>query len=505
MARDEGGFDLWTWLVERPRRQPAAPREEHPPDQTTRPAARPRPAAGEQLAFFRDLARERGGVCLSRKYVNESAPLRWRCAEGHAWAARPESIRRGTWCAICSRRRAHAATQSRTLARVQAIALRRRGRCLSTEYAEGQTKLRWRCAKGHEWEATPSAIVQGRWCPRCAVRGPRPPTIRDLRALARERGGECISRSYRSSTEPLLWRCAAGHEWSALPKAVRRGTWCWRCDPGLRRTLAEVQAMAAAHGGVCLSQKFFGVLKFHRFRCRLGHEFSLRPADLQQDTWCSRCRKTPPLDTERLRLAAARHGGELLKVANRGPRVERVHLACRAGHRWWTSPQHLLAGCWCGECYNAARSEKNRARLSILDMQEIAAARGGECLSEFYVNNATRLRWRCNAGHEWDALPSAVRQRSWCPICSKARPGSIDGMRVIAAEHGGQCLSREYLGHQDRLEFLCARGHLFATSGTAVKTGVWCPTCDPKFARAAHTAHPPRELPRRRRRPPAEA
>lgn len=505
MARDEDSFDLWTWLMEDPqgsasvRRRRTSAADEPPPGRRASPLA---PA--EALAIYRSMARLRGGALLSRTYVGRRKPMRWRCAEGHEWTATVASVSRGAWCRSCGRRRAEEPTRARTLARVQALARERGGECLSTEYKVGRTRLRFRCAKGHEWEALPSAITWGTWCDRCAVRGPRRATIRDMRALAEKRGGECLSRSYRGATEPLKWRCAAGHEWSAPPKSVRRGTWCSRCDPGLRKTLADVQAMAAALGGECLSPVYTGVLKKHQFRCQLGHVFKLLPSALQQGQWCSRCRKTPPLDTERLRLAAARHGGELLAIARDGPRVDRVHLACRAGHRFWASPQHLLAGTWCRECYLAARKGKSHPQLSILDMQELAASRGGECLSEFYANNYTRLRWRCNAGHEWDALPSQVRQRTWCPICSKARPGSIEGMRVIAAEHGGQCLSREYLGVQDRLEFCCARGHRFTTTGAAVKTGVWCPTCDPRFARAA-AALAPRELPRRRRPPPAVA
>jgi hypothetical protein len=38
-----------------------------------------------------------------------------------------------------------------------------------------------------------------------------------------------------------------------------------------------------------------------------------------------------------------------------------------------------------------------------------------------------KLRWRCHAGHEWDAAPAQVKHSSWCPIGAKRYPGSIDG------------------------------------------------------------------------------
>ena len=40
---------------------------------------------------------------------------------------------------------------------------------MSEAYTNSETKLRWACAEGHEWEATPSSIKNGeRWCPKCS-------------------------------------------------------------------------------------------------------------------------------------------------------------------------------------------------------------------------------------------------------------------------------------------------------------------------------------------------
>ena len=44
---------------------------------------------------------------------------------------------------------------------------------------------------------------------------------------------------------------------------------------------------------------------------------------------------------------------------------------------------------------------------SIAAMQLMAQEHGGDCLSTFYVNNNTKLRWRCAKGHEWEAILAA--------------------------------------------------------------------------------------------------
>jgi nucleoside-diphosphate-sugar epimerase len=55
-----------------------------------------------------------------------------------------------------------------TIEDMRELARMRGGECLSTEVGDGRAKLRWRCAFGHEWEATPLLHKVGHWCPECA-------------------------------------------------------------------------------------------------------------------------------------------------------------------------------------------------------------------------------------------------------------------------------------------------------------------------------------------------
>ena len=60
-----------------------------------------------------------------------------------------------------------------------------------------------------------------------------------------------------------------------------------------------------------------------------------------------------------------------------------------------------------------------RRRLTITDMRKIAALKGGQCLSEKYVNNSTNLVWKCADGHQWEAKPgNIISRKSWCPFCA---------------------------------------------------------------------------------------
>src|SRR6266516_4169149 len=100
-----------------------------------------------------------------------------------------------------------------TLDNAFAIAKERGEICVSTEYINTSTPMRWKCANSHEWTATLNNIKYGkRWCPHCA--GNRPLTIENAKQLACNRNGTCLSKYFTNSRSALLWKCAEGHLWT---------------------------------------------------------------------------------------------------------------------------------------------------------------------------------------------------------------------------------------------------------------------------------------------------
>jgi len=65
-------------------------------------------------------------------------------------------------------RKRESAPESYTIKDMQELASSRGGQCLSAEYIDIKTKLKWKCAFGREWEATPRLMKAGHWCPECA-------------------------------------------------------------------------------------------------------------------------------------------------------------------------------------------------------------------------------------------------------------------------------------------------------------------------------------------------
>src|SRR5215469_16189852 len=116
-------------------------------------------------------------------------------------------------------------------------------------------------------------------------------------------------------------------------------------------------------------------------------------------------------------------------------------------------------------------------KLTLDDMQSLAHSHKGRCISSKYMGLRRKLRWQCKAGHEWDATPMGVKKGSWCPVCHDQRRVTINDMQAMASARGGRCLSVAYVNANTKLEWECAYGHLWFARPAYIKSGTWCPQC----------------------------
>lgn len=115
---------------------------------------------------------------------------------------------------------------------------------------------------------------------------------------------------------------------------------------------------------------------------------------------------------------------------------------------------------------------------SILEMQKIAIARGGKCLSHYYINSKVKLLWQCNKGHQWFATPFSIKiRKSWCPQCVGKQPLDMEAMHRLAQKNEGKCLSTNYLNCKTKMLWQCKNEHQFHSTPDNIKQGRWCPFC----------------------------
>ena len=148
----------------------------------------------------------------------------------------------------------------------------------------------------------------------------------------------------------------------------------------------------------------------------------------------------------------------------------KIEWLCKNGHKFWSDPDSVKRGSWCLYC-------AGNAKKTLDDMKELAKHKEGKCLSDSYIDAKTRLKWQCNQGHVWEAIPNSIQRGTWCPVCGGRKKQTIDDMIKLANDRGGKCLSKEYINANTGIEWECFKGHRFVANPGSVKSGSWCQRC----------------------------
>lgn len=444
------------------------------------------------IEIMHQMAQILGGKCLSDTYTANHNELEWMCAKGHRWTAKVMNIRRGNWCPYC-------AGKYVTIEDMRRIAHERGGKCLSRKYKNSNTKLKWQCKEGHAWYATPSNVKSGSWCPECGhviTAKKRRRSIKELQELAWSRGGECLSKEYKNPKTKIRWRCRKGHEWNAVYDAVKRGQWCPVCSRESmaeknRHSLEEIREVARSHGGELLSKRYINPQQMLKWRCEQGHQWKASYMSVGIGKhWCPHCAGNAKHTIEEMKAVAIKNGGECLSNEYFNGKIK-LKWKCAEGHVWESIPHSVLRGSWCPEC------AMQRRTYHLRDMRAIAKKRRGNCLSTEYNGMDEKLKWQCQKGHTWEAKPkNVITHHQWCPVCARKRiktPGidrtkptarrpiipkySIHDMENIAKRWGGHCLSKEYVDEDFDLAWMCSKGHSWMASPKMIRNGKWCPEC----------------------------
>lgn len=239
---------------------------------------------------MQEWAKLKGGKCLSKEYLGIDIKLTWMCAKAHTWDTMPAIIKQGSWCPACSNK------LKGTIEQMRSIAMERGGKCLSKIYINTNVKLKWQCKKGHLWNSSPHSVKGGSWCPHCY--GNVKHTLEQMKEIAKKQGGKCLSRKYVNKEARLKWKCSKGHTWQATAGSItHQKSWCPVCarkkmgNKGVRHNIEKMHSIAKERKGKCLSEKYVDVDTPLKWKCSRGHIWKASSYSvMNRGSWCRKCR-----------------------------------------------------------------------------------------------------------------------------------------------------------------------------------------------------------------------
>ncbi len=174
--------------------------------------------------------------------ANSNKKVWWKCVKGHEWEARIADRNKGRNCPFCTGKRAlkgynDLQTVNPTLA--EEWNYEKNGDLTPEHFtANSNKKVWWKCAKGHEWQATITHRTNGRGCPYCsgryAIKGKN-----DLQTVNPtlagewnyEKNGDLTPEHFTAnSSQKAWWKCSKGHEWQATIADRNKGKGCPYCS-----------------------------------------------------------------------------------------------------------------------------------------------------------------------------------------------------------------------------------------------------------------------------------
>lgn len=180
-------------------------------------------------------------------------------------------------------------------------------------------------------------------------------------------------------------------------------------------------------------------------------------------------KKHRKLGIEDLRAKAAERGGECLSDVYLNCFTKYLWKCC-CGYQWEASSHYVLNGTWCPKC--AGRKD------DIDTLREVAALRGGLCLSLEYRKSAAKYLWKCANSHQWEATARDVKSGEWCPDCSGNKKLGLVVLQQHAEKKGGRCLTKEYINNQTPCLWTCTKNHSWmASANNVLYQDTWCPRC----------------------------
>ena len=387
------------------------------------------------------------------------------------------------------------------LKRMQQIARRHGGECLSKEYQNSQTKLRWRCKRGHEWEAVPNSIAphrghKGSWCRLCAGRLPKGEMLQQLKQIAASRGGELLSKEYRDAKTHVRWRCANGHEWRAVPDSVKQGTWCPVCGGRFQLTLGRMREQAHSFGGKCLSKEYVNAGSSLLWRCVQGHEWKAKPSHVLDGHWCPICssgisericralmeRLTGfPFPKSRPKWLKNKRGNQM-ELDGFSPSLNLAFEYQGRQHFKQVSLFHAHSG----DLEKRQRDDEQKRRLCSehgVKLLEITFHVPHEKLQDYLTTALRKLNLRVLNTAHLETGQLGVWQ-------SKV----LEEMRSVAISRGGKLLSKFYINESTKLEWVCKNGHRWKATPHNIKHYSWCPVCSLEQRAANRRTHTIEEM-----------
>lgn len=130
-----------------------------------------------------------------------------------------------------------------------------------------------------------------------------PRHLYEIKKIATDRGGECLSSCYVNANYPMKFRCKCGYVWEAPSDRVKRGSWCRACSGRMKLDIDKIKHSIESYNIKCLSTIYINSKTKMKWKCLICNNIWMSPYDeIRSNKMCPECGKKKRWETRRQKI-----------------------------------------------------------------------------------------------------------------------------------------------------------------------------------------------------------
>ena len=278
-----------------------------------------------------------------------------------------------------------------------------------------------------------------------------------------------LSKEYKKSNLKLDIQCDKGHVYKTTWSCFKRGDRCPYCCGNAKKTINEVKQYIESFGYTLLSKEYKNNRTKLQMKCDKGHEFEMTYDNFQQGHRCPYCFGKIKKTIDEIKETMAKENYTLLSKEYKN-KYTMLKIKCPFGHIFESKWDNFRNGRRCSICYRNKKHTYDHVYSYI-------KSKNYTLLSKEYKNSQTKLKIKCNKGHEFEMKYNKFQQGQRCPFCADNKKKSINQIKETMAKENYTLLSKEYKNNKSPLKIKCPNGHVIKKPWSYFQQGYRCAEC----------------------------
>lgn len=290
-------------------------------------------------------------------------------------------------------------------------------------------------------------------------------TIEFVQKTAKSKGGICLSKTYKNSTDKLEFKCAEGHVFEKDFKHIlHRNQWCQKCSRNLSEEICryifeyllnvKFEKIKFNYQGHCLELDGYNSDIHIAFEYNGRQHYEITPLIKTESELDYR----KYLDKLKVKYCEL-NGINLIVISytiKNDELVDYIKDVLKIKNKKNIDINKFI------NSYSYYKKRKD-------DIETIINKKGGKLLNF----NFDSIEIKCMNNHKWITKYSITKKGHWCKLCASSNrirkltnssvTRKVPDIKSIIKTHGITCLSaeNEYINGKSILSFQCRNGHIF--------------------------------------------